>query len=121
MSVKRLALDLLERVIPQRSTRPPGAKPKAAHICALDRNVGDNALNLAIRQMLGDRLDIAHFEILRTQYSNQPLRELRTCDLIILGGGGLIHSYGPRGNPLTDTGTLWRIPLQNLKSLKQPI
>src|SRR5687767_12136016 len=97
MSVKTLAFDLLERVIPQRSTRPHGVKPKAAHICALDSNVADNALNLAMRQMLGDRLDSAYFGILRSQYSNKRVREVRTCDLIILEGGGLMHFYGPRG------------------------
>lgn len=96
-------------------------KRRAAHICALNRNVGDNALILAIRQMLAEHFHFQHVEILGNKFPPNALRTLERNDVIIFGGGGLIHSFGPRGNPLERTGTLWDIDLKDLAKLSKPI
>ncbi len=96
-------------------------KKRAIHLCVLNRNVGDNALNLAIKSMLSQFFRMRHMELLNNSFDSNSLERLRKADLLIFGGGGLIHSYGPRGNPLNRTGTLWNIQLDDLKRLSTPI
>jgi polysaccharide pyruvyl transferase WcaK-like protein len=87
----------------------------------MNRNMGDNALNLAIRGMLRPHFRIRHTELLQNTFPRRELRRLDRADLIVFGGGGLIHSYGPRGNPWTRTGTMWDIHLEDLRRLRAPV
>lgn len=96
-------------------------KQKAIHLCVLNRNVGDNALNLAIKEKLQKMFRVSHMEILNNFFPPQNLKKLQKSNLIVFGGGGLIHSYGPSGNPIERTGTLWQIELEALKALTQKI
>jgi polysaccharide pyruvyl transferase WcaK-like protein len=96
-------------------------RKRALHLCVLNRNLGDNAINLAIKGMLSEFFRIRHVELLNNLFESKELERLRRADLLILGGGGLIHSYGPRGNPLIRTGTLWNIHLTDLKRMSTPM
>lgn len=95
-------------------------KLKTLHICALNRNVGDNALNLAIRKMLGDFLDFHNCNIIGNKFNPKKVKEANGYDLIMLGGGGLIHSYSPSKANIR-SGTNWQINLSDLNNIKKPI
>ncbi|MEM6531796.1 MAG: polysaccharide pyruvyl transferase family protein [Myxococcota bacterium] len=93
----------------------------ATHICVLNRNIGDNALNAAIRSMLRRRFRIRHLELLGERFDAGTLRALNRSGVVLFGGGGLIHSYGPRGNAWERTGTMWNITLDDLEALQAPV
>lgn len=96
-------------------------RPKGIHLTVLDRNLGDNALNLAIRRMLAPRLRLRHMELLKNPFDERIVCQLQTAPFIVFGGGGLIHSYKPRGNAWERTGTMWNIHLENLERINTPI
>lgn len=96
-------------------------KPKALHLSVMGRNHGDTVLNLAIQQMLSERFEIRHHDILKQKFPDGCLENFQQYDLIILGGGGLIHSYNPRGEPWPHTGTMWNMPLEQIQLLKPQI
>jgi polysaccharide pyruvyl transferase WcaK-like protein len=93
---------------------------KCAHICVLNRNIGDNALNLAIRNLFLDHFQFEHIELLRNKFEKKTLDNLEKNDIIIFGGGGLIHSFNPNGT-WKKTGTMWNINFQDLKKISKPI
>ena len=83
--------------------------------------MGDNALNLAIRSLLGPNFRIRHIELLRNRFGFRERWPLARADLNILGGGGLFHSFGPEGQPARRTGTLWNIELRHVARLRVPV
>lgn len=96
-------------------------KKTMAHLCVLDRNVGDNALNLAIDNMFKRKYDIDYFPVLGKVYTQSDVDELNQYDVVLLGGGGLIHSYKPNMSAWNHTGTMWEIPLDLLKKIESKI
>ncbi len=95
-------------------------KKQAIHLCVYNKNVGDNALNLAIDSMLEPHFHLKHMGLLGNKFGVHEVRELRATDVVIFGGGGLIHSYSP-SNTWKRTGTMWNIRLQDLASIPNPI
>ena len=96
-------------------------KLKCAHLCVYDRNAGDNALNLAIEDKLHHLYEFDYIPLLRNQFNSDMIKKLQTYDTILLGGGGLIHSYRPDLGKWDRTGTMWNIRLQDLKKLTAKI
>ena len=96
---------------------------KAIHLAAFDRNIGDNGLNLAIEKMLSNYFNISRMEIVGNSFGKNEVKKINECDLIIFGGGGLIHSCsgGSSRKNRTRTGTMWNIEMKDLISLKPKI
>jgi len=94
---------------------------KCAHLCVYGRNAGDNALNLAIEEKLKDVYQFNYVPLLQNNFNVQVIDKLQTYDTILLGGGGLIHSFRPDLTRWNKTGTMWNISLQDLKNLKPKI
>ena len=93
-------------------------KPRIDHLTVLNRNLGDNALNLAIRQMLRPYARFKHIELLNNSFSPRTIRQIVNSRTLIFGGGGLIHSYGPSGKSWDKTGTMWNMDLQDIRKIK---
>lgn len=96
-------------------------KRRICHLTVLNRNLGDNALNLAIRQMLEPFARFRHLQLLNNSFSTRTVRYITGCRALIFGGGGLIHSYGPKGTPWTRTGTMWDMELEDIRKIKGSI
>lgn len=96
-------------------------KKKLAHLCVLNRNVGDNALNLVIQRRFKKYYSVKHINVLNNFFDENDIKKIQKYELIIFGGGGLLHSFGPRGNPLERTGTHWHIKLNDLKKINAKI
>lgn len=96
---------------------------KAIHLAAFDRNIGDNGLNIAIENMTSDFLDIRRMEIVGNAFDYDQVKEINDCDVVLFGGGGLIHSCsgGNSRKNRTRTGTMWNIPLKDLINLKPKV
>ena len=60
-------------------------------------------------------------ELLNNDFGKQEIRTLNKAHVIIFGGGGLIHSYGPHGDSWDRTGTMWNIRMSDLKQLDSQI
>ncbi|MBX3729199.1 MAG: polysaccharide pyruvyl transferase family protein [Candidatus Sumerlaeia bacterium] len=90
---------------------------RGVHLTVLNRNLGDNALNLAIRRMLRPHVQLDHMELLGNDFGPATLRRLMESPLIVFGGGGLIHSFGPSGKPWSRTGTMWNMELADIARL----
>jgi len=70
--------------------------------------------------MLSPWCECSYAAVIGGKFEGARLKQARNCDLVLFGGGGLIHSYSPtRAN--TISGTNWQIRLSDLKSLKPPI
>lgn len=71
---------------------------KIAHIHVWDKkNKGDRAIVLAVQELLKKQIkncEIEDFpvEVLKT-YSASNLNKINSCDLVIVGGGGIFYSY----------------------------
>lgn len=96
---------------------------KIIHICPLDRNTGDNALNKAIRTMLGQAFAIEHLELVGTQFDRSVFDKLNAADAVVFGGGGVIHSCsgGNSRKNREHTGTMWNMDLDWIAELKSKI
>lgn len=94
---------------------------KIAHLCVLNRNIGDNALNLVIDDRLKENYSIKYINVLNNFFNDKNVEKLQGYKLIVFGGGGLLHSYGPKGNRIERTGTHWHIKLIDLKKLQPKI
>ena len=96
-------------------------RKRALHLCVMNRNLGDNALNLAIRRMVKPLFKVSHMKLISNDFGPEAMEKLTKVEVIIFGGGGLIHSYGPHGNPWQRTGTMWHIELDNLRAIQGKI
>lgn len=90
---------------------------RGIHLTVLDRNLGDNALNLAIRRMLRPHFSLTHMELLGNKFPPEAVERLKAAPLVVFGGGGLVHSYGPSGKPWERTGTMWDMELRDVAGL----
>jgi len=98
-------------------------KQRLIHICPLDRNVGDNALNLAIDRMLRPSFRIEHMELVGNPFDEQAFRRLDRADVVLFGGGGVIHSAsgGASRKNRERTGTMWNMELELIERLSSKI
>lgn len=110
-------------------TRVPGEiigelmKKKIVHICPLNRNVGDNALNKAIKSMLAPAFEIESMELVGNPFGRAEFEVLNAADAVIFGGGGVIHSCsgGSSRKNRERTGTMWNMDLDMIRALKSKI
>ena len=98
-------------------------KKNLIHICPYDRNVGDNALNIAIDNMLSEYFNIDHFELVGSNYGIETYNKFNQYDGIIFGGGGVIHSCsgGSSRKNRDRTGTMWNMDLELIEKLEAKI
>ena len=96
---------------------------KIVHICPLDRNTGDNALNKAIRTMLGDAFEFEHLELVGNSFDRETFDRMNAADAVMLGGGGVIHSCsgGNSRKNRDQTGTMWNMNLDWISELQSKI
>ncbi|MES2922446.1 MAG: polysaccharide pyruvyl transferase family protein [Verrucomicrobiota bacterium] len=98
-------------------------KKKLIHLAPFDRNVGDNALNRAIQDMLGSAFEIEPMELVGNPFGVDEFNRMNNAAAVIFGGGGVIHSCsggGSRKNRLK-TGTMWNMDLDAIKALRSKI
>ncbi len=94
---------------------------KIIHLAPFNRNIGDNALNLAIEEMLGTRMKFERMELVGNPFDRKVYERLADSDGVIFGGGGVIHSCSgdnSRKNR-TKSGTMWNMNQTLIRSIAE--
>lgn len=96
---------------------------KIAHVGAWNRNFGDWVLKRGIEQGIqlecpGISLEWANIDCQKTLFTPEVIKQVNECDLLIVGGGGLIF-HRPMDESVS--GWQWNISLEGLSKLTVPL